>query len=262
MTRESYVVSKNGLTHRVIRLYHTHGLRKTLKAVWLSFIWRIFDPILLRRMKLDEPFTFNGRQYRYNRSMYERAIELPIIINIIQEEFKDRKINMLEVGNVLSDPKYELPSGIIIPAHDIVDKYEKRPGVISKDIMDYWPEGKMYDLIVSISTIEHIGFDDDDRNPDKIPQTIERLKAMLAPGGKFVFTVPTGYNPDLDSKVLFDDNSDLQRYFMKRISKDNKWVQITDRKEAANYSYGSKYRLWAANCLAICMFTKPPTPAS
>jgi hypothetical protein len=260
MRRESYDVSKNGLTHRVIRLYHTHGLRKMLKEAWLAFIRRIFDPILLRRMKLDAPFTFNGRQYRYNRRLGERTVELPIIINIIQEEFKDGEINMLEVGNVLSDPKYELPSGIIIPAHDIVDKYEKRPGVISKDIMDYWPEGKMYDLIVSISTIEHIGFDEDYKNPDKIPQTIERLKAMLAPGGKIVFTVPTGYNPDLDSKVLFNDNSDLQTYFMKRISKDNKWVQITDKKEAASCRYGSKYR--AANCVAICMFSKAPTPAS
>lgn len=262
MTRESYDVSKNGLTDRVIRLYHTHGLRKTLKAVWLAVILRIFDPILLRRMKLNEPFTFNGRQYRYNRRLDERTIELPIIIDIIQEELKHGKINMLEVGNVLSDPKYELPSGIIIPARDIVDKYEKGPGVINKDIMDYWPEGKMYDLIVSISTIEHIGFDENERNPDKIPQTIERLKSMLAPGGKFVFTVPVGYNSDLDSKVLFNDNSDLQRYFMKRISKDNKWAQIMDRKEAATYRYGSKYRLWAANCVAVCMFTKAPTSAS
>ena len=59
--------------------------------------------------------------------------------------------NIFEVGSVLS---HYFPIN-----HDVLDKYEKGHGVINQDVVDFKPHNK-YDLIVSISTLEHVGFDD------------------------------------------------------------------------------------------------------
>jgi hypothetical protein len=42
--------------------------------------------------------------------------------------------------------------------HDIVDKYESAPGVINKDIVTFKLEGKKYELMISISTLEDVGW--------------------------------------------------------------------------------------------------------
>lgn len=70
---------------------------------------------------------------------------------------------MLEVGNVLS---HYFPIH-----HDIVDKYEVCPGVINQDIADFLPQEK-YDLILSISTVEHVGWDEQPQEPTKLLQVI------------------------------------------------------------------------------------------
>ena len=53
--------------------------------------------------------------------------------------------------------------------------------------------------IVSISTIEHVGWDETPRDPNKIPRALENLTTRcLAPGGEIVVTLPIGYNTYLD----------------------------------------------------------------
>ncbi len=99
-------------------------------------------------------FTFNKRTYRYFCHSYgstwanERAVEVPIIWEEVRKHEAQR---ILELGNVLSH---------YYPVHhDIVDKYEKSAGVTNVDILDL-DTSKDYDLIVSISTVEHIGCDE------------------------------------------------------------------------------------------------------
>ena len=53
--------------------------------------------------------------------------------------------------------------------------------------------------IMSISTMEHVGWDESPRDPNKIPLALENLRLKcLAPGGEIVVTVPIGYNAYLD----------------------------------------------------------------
>jgi len=52
--------------------------------------------------------------------------------------------------------------------------------------------------IVSISTIEHMGWDETPRDPKKIPLALENLIECLVPGGEIVVTLPIGYNTYLD----------------------------------------------------------------
>ena len=125
-------------------------------------------------------FAFHGETYHYFYHKYnstwesERAIEVPIIWKIVKE---NRERRILEIGNVLSH--------YFVFKHDIVDKYEKAKGVINQDVIDFQPP-KKYDLIVSISTLEHIGWDEKPRDCTKILRAIENLESLLDNKGRIV----------------------------------------------------------------------------
>ena len=97
------------------------------------------------RFKLDNT-SLGYFYYPYNATWRnERVVEIPVIINVLS---KNKKI--LEFGNVLSH--------YFSVNYDILDKYEKAKGIINKDIIKFKPN-KKYDLIISISTLEHVGWD-------------------------------------------------------------------------------------------------------
>jgi len=168
-------------------------------------------------------FTFQGQTYNYYYHSYnttwknERGIEIPIIQRLMQE---NSGIRILEIGNVLRH--------YFLGSHDVVDLAERYPGVINQDIADFCP-GNKYDLIVSISTFEHIGcWDKGPRQPEKLLQAIRNvLENILAPGGKFVITAPLGQNPDMerymaDGTIKFDS-----LYCMKQVdAKLNCWNEF------------------------------------
>ena len=158
----------------------------------------------------------------------ERMIEIPLFHYLV-EKYCDKRI--LEVGNVL--PHY------FDVNHDVLDKYEQGENVINEDIAQYKPEIN-YDIIISISTFEHIGYDEDQLRPEKIFEVIEHLKNMLNPNGKIIFSIPIAYNPYLDEFIFHNriNLNDEQYYTRKR--KFNKWEK-TDRQTAADSDYGNPY---------------------
>lgn len=177
--------------------------------------------ICTHRKFFSEKKTFDLRTgtYRYFFHPYqetyrnERIVEVPIIRKMLEDQ---GQLQILEVGNVLS---HYFPV-----RHDIVDKYEKGRGVINQDVVDYRPP-KKYGLIVSISTLEHIGWDETPREPKKISRAIQNLKKLLAPGGRIILTIPIGYNPELDALL---DSSELkfsEAHYLKRISRSNEWIE-------------------------------------
>lgn len=192
--------------------------------------YRIYVPalILLKRNKI---FQFRGREYRYFFSKYnttainERCIEVPIIR---QELLSNRGKRILEVGNVLS---HYFPT-----SHDIVDKYERGTGVINEDICTYAP-GKTFDLIISISTLEHVGYDESPRQPEAVLRAMENIRALLAPGGQAWITFPAGYNPFLKDYLEEGDIDFDESYGMKRISRWNDWIECSPE-EALRQPYG------------------------
>ncbi len=177
-------------------------------------------------------FVFRGTTFTYFYHEYnttwatERAVEIPIVMSIVNG-YEGKRI--LEVGNVLS---HYFPV-----KHDIVDKYEQAPGVINEDVVDYKPSEK-YDLIVSISTLEHVGWDEEPKEPAKVLAAIENLKNCLAPTGKIVVTLPMGQNPHLDRLLNEKKLQFTRQYFLKRITADNKWVQAEwEDVKNAEYNY-------------------------
>jgi len=200
--------------------YVIHFIIKTsLNWLIISF-WYYYYKIF----KSMETFTFEGGTYNYFYHKYnttwrnERSVEIPIIWKIVKGHHNQQK-RILEIGNVLS---YYFDVN-----HTIVDKYEKVEGVINEDVVNF-QSPKKYDLIVGISTLEHIGWDmgDRPRNPMKILQAIENLKSYLASSGKMVVTLPLGYNRIMDKLLNNSKIKFTKQYYLKRISRNNKWKEV------------------------------------
>ncbi|MBH0181568.1 MAG: hypothetical protein HP490_07820 [Nitrospira sp.] len=121
--------------------------------------------------------------------------------------------------------------------HDVVDKYEVAPGVINQDIVEFAPTER-YDLILSISTLEHVGWDEEPREPAKLLQAIEHLRdRCLAPGGQIVVSLPVGYNKFFDGLLRDGKSPFTTQHFLKRISKRNYWVE-SDWNGCKDATYG------------------------
>lgn len=176
-------------------------------------------------------FIFNGLELEYFYHNYnetwkkERIIEIPIIQTYVEDYD-----NILEVGNVLSNYfKYN---------HDVVDKYDKSPNIIKEDIV-YYKTNKKYDLIVSVSTIEHIGVEDTPPNPRRIFDAINNMKNLLSEDGIIVVTVPMGQNKFLD-KYIYDKELLFDEYYgFKRISRE-RWIEV-DWEDITESNYDHPY---------------------
>lgn len=200
-----------------------------------------------RRFKAGRPFTVCGVDYRYFYHAYnqtycnERAVEIPLLWAIVQRVPPER---VLEVGNVLS---HYFPTH-----HDVVDKYERAPGVRNIDVVDFRPT-QPYDLIVSISTLEHVGFNEAPLDPEKPWRAIRNLQRCLSPQGRLVITVPIGANPHLD-RMLQEGRIPLNDPMcLRRISTDNRWRQVS-WEEIRHARYGHPY----SNANGLVVATFPP----
>lgn len=200
-----------------------------------------------KRLKRRETFSALGRTYPYFYHLYnitwknERAVEIAVA-----REFMDQhpSASTLEVGNVLSWYR---------PAHhDVLDKYEVANGVINEDVVDFDP-GHTYDVIVSISTLEHVGWDETPRDPTKLLRAAEHLKQLVSPGGSMLVTVPLGYNPGLDAALGDGTLRFTRQCFMRRLAR-TRWSEATwaDVKEV---KFDYPYR--GANGLLIGIYERP-----
>lgn len=161
-------------------------------------------------------FTYNARFYFFFAHPYnvtwanERCVEIPIVRHVLA----GCKGRVLEVGNVLSH--YQQVK------HQVVDLFEKAPGVLNIDVLNF-KSANRYNMIVSVSTIEHIGKDDENM-PGKAIEAIRHLKTLLAPHGRLVVTVPLGYNVIVDGwlESEFDRVDYLQcfgRFYWRQLNK-------------------------------------------
>lgn len=144
-------------------------------------------------------FTYRGvpldeYAHMYNSThLNERGVELAIY----QAWASPWAHRRLEVGNVLAHyPELAGPG-----ARTVVDRHEHAPGVINRDVFDI---GGRWDEIVTISTLEHVRWDEDPRTPGKSAEALEHLVGLLAPGGRMLVTIPTGWNEDLDAYLVND----------------------------------------------------------
>ena len=129
--------------------------------------------------------------------------------------------------------------------HEVLDKYEVSPGVINEDVSSYM-FSKKYDLIISISTLEHVGFDESEKEPGKVKKSILNIFSALAKGGTIFISVPCGYNPEIDEILKKNEfKFDISYYQRNRF---NSW-SLTTKEVALGRRFNYPYPF--ANALAI-----------
>lgn len=172
--------------------------------------------IFCRKIKGQRSFLVRGKAYQYYDSKLtwynERSVEIPFIL---EEVRMNEHKNILEIGNVLSHHIYF--------KHDIIDKYEIAYGVTNSDVADFTSD-KKYELIVSISTLEHVGWDEKIRDDLKITRALENLKKH---GKRIIVTIPLGYNPNLDMLLRKGTVTFSQRRCLLRVSRGNSWKEVS-----------------------------------
>ena len=142
---------------------------------------------------------------------------------------------MLEVGNVLSHYGQQ--------DHVVLDKYEQAAGVLNRDVLELDGLGP-FDLIVAISTLEHVGWDERPREPAKALRAVRALTAKLAPGGRLVFTVPIGYNPSFDAALRSGELELSHTAALRRIGSGTSWREVAP---AEVWSASYDFLLYRAN---------------
>jgi hypothetical protein len=137
--------------------------------------------------------------------------------------------------------------------HDILDKYECVPRVLNLDVVEFRTE-QPYDLILSISTLEHVGWDEPVREPEKPLRAWENLRRSLAPGGRPLATAPLGYNHEIARLRAEGGFKDTSVKYLRRVSRGNEW-----REAAFAEVVGSRYHtpFPAANAQAILEYRHP-----
>lgn len=211
-------------------------------------LWRrAVTPLILTAGRVSargEGPEFDGEAIEYVVGKYnitpitERSIELGIVKAALPASGK-----VLEVGNVWGH--------YFERSHTVVDKFEVAPGVTNSDFMDL-DENEKYDFIFSISTFEHIGWDDDVREPEKLGAAFEKLPRLIAPGGTALITVPIDWNEWLDARLAEDATGATSVDWYLRDGQLCSWRRA-EKAETLAAKYGSPYRF--ANGLAVLRFT-------
>ena len=234
---------------RIRRAVAARGPVGALRAVAREVADRVsLSYAYARLFRGHRTFCAAGQRYRYLVRRYnstwrsERTVEVPIVWDFVAKAPAAARI--LEVGNVLS---HYFPV-----THTRVDKYERGPGVINQDIVGY--EERPFDLIVSISTLEHVGWDEEPRDPEKTIRAVERLHALTAPGGRLVITFPIAYNPHMDGSLRDGRISFGRSICLKRVSRDNRWEE-TSWDDAMAARFDTPFR--RINAVVIGVTDKP-----
>jgi SAM-dependent methyltransferase len=220
------------------------GLAKTAGRVAAVARGQLTYPII-RARRQNERFGFRGKTLpyafaRYNNSfLNERTVEIAIADHFLAGV----KGRLLEIGNVLAHYGHT--------GHTVVDKYENIPGVLNVDIVDYQPEIR-FDTVVAISTLEHVGWDETPREPDKVLRAVEAIRGLVADGGRLLITLPIGYNPRLDEALKQGEVKFPQESWLVRTNQRNDWVE-TDRDECLARRYNDPFT--GANGLYVGMIS-------
>jgi SAM-dependent methyltransferase len=122
-----------------------------------------------------------------------------------------------------------------------------------------------FDLVISVSTIEHLGLGryDDVTLPDGDRLGVERLWRLLRPGGRFMASVPAG-RPAVQRGYRTYDAARLREVFpspetvlwFKKDGRGGTWSAV-DEPAIASLTYGEPFAEMPAEAVAFVIARKP-----
>lgn len=239
--------ARRSLSSKALRHFRQGGINQFLRRGW-SFaahrLLRALGPWIVATRK-TRTFSWRGTTYTYFMHPHnltwrnERAVEIPLAESYLSRHSGGR---ILEVGNVLSHYRK--------CGWEVIDKFEVAPGVLNEDIVAF-RRPRTFDLILCISTLEHVGFDDDPQDPQRLQEALHVLQENLAPGGECIVTCPMGYNPWLDELIGAERLGASEESFLIRTDMTT-WREGT-REEALRTTFDQP--LPAGNALYIGRFS-------
>ncbi len=175
-----------------------------------AFVVRALEnPSLLLTLRSGRPLP-----ERYGIGFDERVVEFPWLAT---RELSGR---VLDAGSTLNHahvlarlrPRVEsldivtlTPEDQAFPQLDISYQYA--------DLRDLPFRDAIYDTVVCVSTLEHVGMDNaqygdaaprSEDGPDALRRAVQELRRVLRPGGRMLVTVPFGVAADLGWQRVFD----------------------------------------------------------
>lgn len=169
---------------------------------------------LLKKFSLNEELASE-----YGLGIDERIVEYPWLLSRIKSD--DRLV--LDAGSALNypfllDTSQLTDKKVVIQTLAPESTMSKRANVsyIFGDLRDTLFKNDCFDLIASISTLEHIGMDnsklytnDNSHNqscPADALKVIDEIRRILKPGGRFLMTVPYGRPQNFGWLYQFDSS--------------------------------------------------------
>lgn len=136
----------------------------------------------------------------------ERIIELPMVVGSIT---KDKSLRILDVGCRYSILSIQLASlGHKVDGIDINDYHRKHPNFLfrKKDIIKSGYKSGTFDVVISLSTLEHVGLGryGDQIDADGDEKVVKEVARILKSKGRFIFTIPFGKRCDTAWYRVYD----------------------------------------------------------
>lgn len=199
-----------------------------LKFLICLIFFLILDKIIINRPR---KITLKYQDFgKYNNpSINERKAELPIAFWFLKN-FDKKEI--IEIGEIT--PMYEEVS------HLVFDLKPIKSSTIKNDAININYKNKN---VLSISTVEHIGFGDYGLPKDN-NLSINVIKKIIKESKTHLITFPVGYNRNLENQIF---NSKINYYFIKR-DKLNNWFYIQE-KDFCLFDYGKPFEFGNVVCI-------------
>jgi O-antigen chain-terminating methyltransferase len=160
------------------------------------------DEPFARVRALDDALAFvrresgRPRELRAPANADERAVEIPWVLARYAGERR-----VLDVGTVFAEPAYVAGLHELgIP--DLVTVDLAAGATVVADVRDLPFDDGRFDLVLCVSTLEHVGRDnavydvDAPRDEEGDEAALRELRRVLAPDGRLLVTVPTGLDED------------------------------------------------------------------
>ena len=97
-----------------------------------------------------------------------------------------------------------------------------------------------YDATISISTLEHVGWDEVPRQPERVIGGFDAVARSTRRGGSSLITTPLGCNPVMDEAIGSGRIQMPIQSGLVRIDRENHWVEVSVA-EALTRQYGAPF---------------------
>ncbi len=163
----------------------------------------------------------------------ERIVEVPFVHRNLPYPFRGK---LLDVGYRESEIIFQTASlGFDAWGIDIRPPAAEFPGahLVEGDVITYPFEPKSFDVVIGLSTFEHIGltaYGNTAKDPDGDLHAIQAVHRILKPTGRFLLTVPFGQHGATDWYRVYD-HAALLRVLNgsgMKIEQENYWTKRGD----------------------------------